>query len=505
MTILAGYQDQGKRKEQQDSYGSFESKDKSFEEHAGKLAIVADGMGGLAQGKEASSLAIKKFIESYKQKKREEGIASALLRSMHYCNKAVYEFSESQGMDGKIGTTLVAAVLQGNNLYWISVGDSRIYLQQQGQLSLLTTDHSYESKLAELVAQGKISKEDADSHPQKASLTSYIGAEEIEIVDRNTSPLKCFKSNKILLCSDGLYSRLTHEDISALMNANPLTGCKNLVAKKLSMNIKKQDNLTAVIMEQGNISNGSRNMPSTNNNSLIFISFIIIAAAIYMYFKPEEDLNSLSSTKEVEVLSETKIDSNKEAIVINSETVTKIPENKSATTIVEASPTIAEDSETVEDQGVEEVEVITKEKLNLNMPNDSRDITPNRTTKNIEENNTDQKVKMDSVEIISETPVEADPVEKEQVPTEEAPTKEDSTNSLSKDKNDKNCFMPEYGPEICEPEEDPLEALVNDKDKVFKAADVEYKDLTLINNQAEEESAETSVYDVVKEEKVKTN
>ena len=469
MVILAGYQDQGKRKEQQDSYGFFESKDRSFENHAGKLAIVADGMGGLAQGKEASSLAIKKFIESYNKKKPEEGIASALLRSIHYCNKAVYEFSESQGMDGKIGTTLVAAVLQRNNLYWISVGDSRIYLQQQGQISLLTTDHSYESKLVELVAQGKISKEDADSHPQKASLTSYIGAEEIEIVDRNTSPLKCFKSNKILLCSDGLYSRFTHEDISSLMNADPLTGCNNLVAKKLSMNIKKQDNLTAVIMEQGSTSNGSKNMPSPNNNSLIFISFIVVAVAIYMYFKPEEDLNSFSITKEAEVSSETKIDSNKESTIINSENLTKIPSIDSTTTS-EASPIILEAPEGLEDQAEEKTEDSAEGGLKLEMPKDLSQ-TPNRPNKNIEEIRTGDTLKKDSLEIISEKLTEAAPVEKaEEVPTEDDATKENKTGSLTEDQvfevnddtqiedkdlteiyerdlvNSENCIPQDFGP-----------------------------------------------------------
>ncbi len=403
MAILAGYQDQGKRKEQQDSYGFFESTDPSFKEHAGKLAIVADGMGGLAQGKEASSIAINKFIESYKKKKPEEGIASALLRSIHYCNKAVYEFSESQGMDGKIGTTLVAAVLQGDNLYWISVGDSRIYLQQQGRLSLLSTDHSYESKLVELVAQGKISKEDADSHPQKASLTSYIGSEEIDIVDRNTSPLKCFNSNKILLCSDGLYSRFTDQDISSLMNADPLTACKNLVAKKLSMNIRKQDNLTAVIMEQLSTTNGSRNMHASNNNSLILVSFIVVALAIYMFFKPEDNSGALSTTLESEVLSETQSDSNEESSLINSEDTSQKPENESTATVPEASSIIVDDKAEESEEAVDKSEENEVESLNLEVPKVRTIIPQYRTIEGV--NN-------DSLESISETPLEINPEEK---------------------------------------------------------------------------------------------
>ncbi len=434
MALLAGYQDQGKRKEQQDSYGFFESKDESFTEHAGKLAIVADGMGGLAQGREASSLAIKKFIESYNNKKPEEKIASALLRSLHYCNKAVYKFSESQGMDGKIGTTLVAAVLKGNNLYWVSVGDSRIYLLQQGHLSLLTTDHSYESKLEELVAQGKISKEDADSHPQKASLTSYIGSEEIDLIDRNTSPLKCFNSNKVLLCSDGLYSRFTNEEISSLMNADPLTGCKNLVSKKLSMNIKKQDNLTAVIMEQKNASNGSKTMQSSNNNTLIFASFIIIAVAVYMFFKPGEGINSINGNLETDVISESQIkepgtdqiDTEDESGMIITEHLTKNIENESKKSPSESSVITAKET-------IVEPELNRKESLNLEIPEDPSDLpTPVSTKKtdiSFNENNNNS--------LAEETPNISNTVKKDiikdisKLPSEDVLEEEDLTEDFS--------------------------------------------------------------------------
>lgn len=291
MIRLGGYQDQGQRKEQQDSFGFFESNDNEFLRHAGKLIIVADGMGGLAQGKDASQLAIKKFIESYKSKKSDESVSIALLKALHFCNDSVYEYSESQGKDGKIGTTLVAVVIRNNELFWISVGDSRIYLIQQDQLSLLTTDHSYETKLEELYARGKISKEDIDSHPQKASLTSYIGSEEIDYIARNTSPLKIFNQDKVLLCSDGLYSRLKDSEFLSLINNDPTQSCKNLVEKKLSRKIKNQDNLTAAIIQK----TGEAISPNKNNNFLPFIGIAILAIVLFMFFNEssnDPDLNN---------------------------------------------------------------------------------------------------------------------------------------------------------------------------------------------------------------------
>ena len=326
MILSGGFQDQGKRKEQQDAFGILESTDKIFNAHAGKLAVVADGMGGLAQGKEASSLAIKVFTETYRKKLPEEEIATALLRSLHLCNKAVYQFSEDQGMDGKIGTTLVACVIHGDDLYWISVGDSRIYLIQNNSISLLTTDHSYESRLEELVAQEKISLEDANSHPQKASLTSYIGSEEIDLIGRNTNPLKCFDTDKVLLCSDGLYSRLKDAEIVSLTNADPKTASKNLVEKKLSMKIKNQDNLTSVILQK----NGGASMSKSSENSFPAIAAvaIILIIATYMFFKPSEaDLSIplITETQDKETLVESVVEESviKESEIENSPEILK--------------------------------------------------------------------------------------------------------------------------------------------------------------------------------------
>ncbi len=106
-------QAQGSRKEQQDSYGKFISEDGTFLQHGGILALVADGMGGLEGGAEASKLTINSFIHAYKQKSTNEDIPAALKRSAEHANKSVYEFSIAQGIEGNTGSTLVAVVQLG--------------------------------------------------------------------------------------------------------------------------------------------------------------------------------------------------------------------------------------------------------------------------------------------------------------------------------------------------------------------------------------------------------
>lgn len=341
MIKLGGYQDQGKRKEQQDSFGFLDSKNKEFEKHAGKLAIVADGMGGLAQGKDASTIAIKKFIESYSQKTPQDTVPVALLRALHHSNKAVFEYSETQGKDGRIGTTLVASVIKDNELFWVSVGDSRIYLLQKGQVSLLTTDHCYETKLEELYAEGKVTREDVDSHPQKASLTSYIGSEEIEYIHRNTSPLKISDQDKVLLCSDGLYSRLSDQDLISLVTDDPAASCKRLVEKKLSMAIKSQDNLTAVLMKYSGGSKSEGNS-QIGGNPLIIFSIVIFIIAGYLFFNQP----AVEDEKDLEVVAEEKI---QESSVEDSSTSSEMVEEELDPSAISDEPEESDTSSVIKD------------------------------------------------------------------------------------------------------------------------------------------------------------
>jgi len=304
MILSAGFQAQGSRKEQQDSYGILEKKDKSFISHAGVLAVVADGMGGLAQGREASQLAVKSFISAYKMKKPDESVDSALLRSLHACNKEVFQFSESQDLEGKLGTTIVAAVIQDNNLNWISVGDSRIHLIQQNEITCLTTDHNYESQLNELLAKGEITKEEVISHPQSAALTSFVGGEDISIIGRNTSPIKCFDTDQVMLSSDGLYSRLTDKEIISITNKNPGISVKELINKKLGMKAKNQDNLTAVILQKKD-----KAVPKTNNVYAAVSLLTIIGLFIFLAIdKPFSTTDQYGVAADLEIITNEKIE-----------------------------------------------------------------------------------------------------------------------------------------------------------------------------------------------------
>ena len=246
--IIDTYQAQGTRKEQQDSFGQWIDSDIEFLAHGGSLVIVADGMGGLEQGKQASDLAVNAFIYAYKSKTPNESIDAALMRSVIHCNKAVYEFSSAQGLDGKLGTTIVAAVTISNMVHWISVGDSRIYHIKQESITCLTKDHNYENDLLELVEKGELTIEELKNNSQKAALTSYIGDKEIAKIDFSIEPLKCAHGEKILLCSDGLYAHISDSEFLQTIKTTKINYAEALIGLKLSKQLKKQDNLTASVI-----------------------------------------------------------------------------------------------------------------------------------------------------------------------------------------------------------------------------------------------------------------
>ena len=285
-------QAQGSRKEQQDFFGEFVSNDPIFLDHGGILSVVADGMGGLEKGADASKIAVHSFINAYKTKRKDEGIPDTLKRSAISANKAVYKFSTDEGLSGKTGSTLVALVQCNNEVYWLSVGDSRIYQISNNKLKQLSTDHNYENDLMKLVERGELSLEDVRNNSQKAALTSYIGSESIAKIDQNTQPVIPSSKDVFMLASDGLYARLTDEEITSIVLSDQKNeAAKKLIKCKLEKKLKNQDNLTVSLVFKAKPVQKSKTKKMIGIWMMLFLLPLIGASILfedpffYNYFK----------------------------------------------------------------------------------------------------------------------------------------------------------------------------------------------------------------------------
>src|SRR5262249_14454703 len=155
----------GARSAQQDSFGFSDPDDRPFVAHAGIAAVVADGMGGLANGSAASSAAVQAFLKTYESKDPDESVPDALFRAIESANLAGPSRSRKSGGSQSAGPPLAAVAVHQDCLYWVSAGDSRVYLLREGEVGQLTADHIYAADLAAEVDTGRITREEAVSHP----------------------------------------------------------------------------------------------------------------------------------------------------------------------------------------------------------------------------------------------------------------------------------------------------------------------------------------------------
>jgi PPM family protein phosphatase len=238
----------GKREDQQDSFGFSDPRDASFMAHGGMLAIVADGMGGMAHGAEASQLAVHAFLQQYAGKQIGEAITQVLGRAVEAADRSVFEFASSVGLARDVGSTLVAAAFTPSGLYWMSVGDSALYLCRDGGLTQLNHPHTLGARLAELVKRGAMSPEEAAIDPDRDALTSYIGAGGIAEIDSPSEGVAVAPGDTVILCSDGLYRALSHEEISRIAAgaADAQEAADTLIASALARDLPHQDNVTVL-------------------------------------------------------------------------------------------------------------------------------------------------------------------------------------------------------------------------------------------------------------------
>ncbi len=207
---LAGLSDVGcQRSNNEDRYSYWEPADDQQFPHKGRLAIVADGMGGYEGGQEASRIAVEVIEEVYSSATAGDprswlltGFQSAHSRIQDYAAK----FPDLHGM----GTTCTALALIDLNLYFAHVGDSRLYLIRDSSISRLTHDHSYVTRL---VDNGIIRADEAESHPQRHILTAALGAGNSVTPDCPPVPVSLQSGDVLVLCTDGMWGLLSDEEI----------------------------------------------------------------------------------------------------------------------------------------------------------------------------------------------------------------------------------------------------------------------------------------------------
>ena len=251
MSFLPGNaQHIGARSSQQDSFGFGDPDDEVFLAHGGFVAVVCDGMGGMEHGDLASRTAVRCFLDAYGRKNRGESIPAALERSVREANKQVLEMAIELGAAASVGTTLVAAVLVDSGgekaMYFISVGDSGLFHVSNGQIQTVNRPHTFANILDSAVARGTMSKEQALMHPERESLTSFIGVAVLEEIDRNLDPWPMNDGDSILLASDGLFKTLSTEEILGSLNGSPERWPDALVARTLEEKYEYQDNVTVL-------------------------------------------------------------------------------------------------------------------------------------------------------------------------------------------------------------------------------------------------------------------
>lgn len=231
------------REDNEDSLAYWESPENAIFDRLGRLAVVADGMGGCEGGQFASRIAVDSVRESYSSAKN-GGPQESLLEAVRMANARVQEQARANPALHGMGTTLTAAAVVGSNLYFAHVGDSRLYLFRAGELRVLTHDHSL---VARLVESGVIRPEDADSHPQKHVLTAAVGVGEEVEPDFSQEPIALEKSDTLLLCTDGLWGQISEAEMADILSSGkPEAAAHALV--ELAKEHGGPDNITLQIL-----------------------------------------------------------------------------------------------------------------------------------------------------------------------------------------------------------------------------------------------------------------
>lgn len=238
------------------------------------LFVVADGMGGHAAGEVASEIAIESMRQNAPRHADCEALAKAIETANHEVIKGAMEGKGREGM----GTTMTAAVIDGNRLCIAQVGDSRAYLLHNGKIQQITRDHSL---MADLIESGQITPAEARVHPNRSLITRALGNDPNMYADQYEIDID--EGDRLLLCSDGLSGMLTDDIIEGWLNkVEDPQECANKLIEQANA-YGGLDNITVIVADVlGSVKKKRKKMRKAKRNAIIVISIllVIIAASI---------------------------------------------------------------------------------------------------------------------------------------------------------------------------------------------------------------------------------
>lgn len=239
---------QGARDYQEDSFGIYLNMDmQAGDGMLGDLLVVCDGMGGHVGGDEASNLVNNVFYETFIS--HDYDIADCLSLSLNKANNAIAERVQASPEKQGMGTTLIGAVITGAQLYWVSVGDSPMWVLRDGVLTRLNKDHSMAPLLDKMAKMGELTEEEALSDATRNQLRSAVMGENVDLVDLSITPFDLQDGDVVVLATDGVET-LNHDRLIDVLEKNRQT--PDQAATSLLQNVEKfqdpyQDNATCIV------------------------------------------------------------------------------------------------------------------------------------------------------------------------------------------------------------------------------------------------------------------
>jgi serine/threonine protein phosphatase PrpC len=214
------------------------------------FAVLADGMGGHTGGALASRIVCETFLKAAAA--QDAPVRDRLLASLEAANTALATKVDESPMMAGMGSTLIGASFNGEGVSWVSVGDSPLYFFRRGDVVQLNEDHSLAPELDRLVAEGKLSAEDARRDSRRHMLRSAVTGEQIDLIDLPYAPVALEPGDFVVLASDGI-ATLDSAEISRIIQgyaADGATSVANALIRAIdSVREPHQDNATVLVVK----------------------------------------------------------------------------------------------------------------------------------------------------------------------------------------------------------------------------------------------------------------